>query len=493
MEAAEADPELRQLIRATCQTSLRTWAQDWCWAYDPRLVGMLGLNGVIPFVHFPKQVELLDWIQEVLANGDNGLIEKSREMGVSYILTQFAQWGWQYVDGFSFAFGSRKLDMADTLDDPDSLLEKVRINIRMQPAFLLPRGFQIAKHSKHKLIINPANGNTLSAEGGDDQGRGGRKTARCLDEYASQPRAKRIDAAVSNTCRSVFYVSTPKGMGNDFAHKRFSGKLPVFTISYKDDPRKDELWLQEQWAKWDALTVEQEILLNYSATVEGVAIPADWVRAAVYRGSAPVHPGHRVAGLDVADGGTNLNVYIARQGPVTIRVVDWRGIDITSTGHTAAREADSDGCERLQYDRVGVGAGISVIEHAEPPYRCRPVGLNAGDAPTNNLMRDNKEHRANVRFLNAKAEWWWGLRLRFQATWETLTGVRRHPPDDCIWIPDDPVLIAQLSLPRWEQTDRGKLKLESKKSLKSRGIESPDHADSLALAYAEPEIFEIRI
>lgn len=51
-----------------------------------------------------------------------------------------------------------------------------------------------------------------------------------------------------------------------------------------------------------------------------------------------------------------------------------------------------------------------------------------------------------------------------------------------ISIPNENDLIAQLSVRRFYMTSGGKLKLESKKEMKKRGIKSPDRADALALA-----------
>jgi phage terminase large subunit len=51
-----------------------------------------------------------------------------------------------------------------------------------------------------------------------------------------------------------------------------------------------------------------------------------------------------------------------------------------------------------------------------------------------------------------------------------------------IVLPNDNELIAQLSIRKYALTSKGKIKLESKKEMKKRGIKSPDRADAVALA-----------
>jgi hypothetical protein len=51
-------------------------------------------------------------------------------------------------------------------------------------------------------------------------------------------------------------------------------------------------------------------------------------------------------------------------------------------------------------------------------------------------------------------------------------------------MPDDPILQAQLSAPTWDPTNKGKILIEAKKSMRTRGVPSPDYADALALTFA---------
>ncbi|OMF06295.1 hypothetical protein MHI48_20325 [Paenibacillus sp. FSL H7-0942] len=52
-------------------------------------------------------------------------------------------------------------------------------------------------------------------------------------------------------------------------------------------------------------------------------------------------------------------------------------------------------------------------------------------------------------------------------------------------LPDDDVLIYELTTRKWSMTSKGKILLESKKEMKKRGLKSPDRADAYVLTFGE--------
>ena len=72
------------------------------------------------------------------------------------------------------------------------------------------------------------------------------------------------------------------------------------------------------------------------------------------------------------------------------------------------------------------------------------------------------------RFVNKRAEYYWLLSKKFI--------------DGTISIPNDKKLIAQLADIRYTYK-KGRLLMESKEEMKSRGSKSPDRADALMLAF----------
>lgn len=107
-------------------------------------------------------------------------------------------------------------------------------------------------------------------------------------------------------------------------------------------------------------------------------------------------------------------------------------------------------------DVVGIGAGVvdRLKEQHEPV-----LGLNAAAAP-----------RDKTRLANARAEWCWRLRDRFER-------------GEIAIFPDDE-LAAQLAGIRYAIDSAGRIQIECKEDARCRGVASPDIADALMLAFS---------
>jgi len=343
------DPNLQALELAKSKKSLLHWISNWAWTFDTRETA----NPFVPFDIFPRQCEFLLWLREREVKKQDGLCEKSRDVGISWLCCAYALHGWLFRRGYSVGFGSRKLEYVDEKGNPKTIFEKLRLLLERLPWWMRPPGFNDKHHSAEGKLINPHNGSTITGEGGDNIGRGDRTAIFFCDEAAFIERADLIDRSLSQTTNVRIDVSTPNGIGNSFWRKRF--RLPdeqIFIFDWRDDPRKDQAWYEAQKGRFDEITVAQEIDRDYSASVQGVTIPAAWVQAAI--GLDLPAKGECVAGLDVAAGGKNKSVYISRQGPVVKRIVDWSQ-DTTQGAWRAKEEAITDGATVLNYDAAGVG------------------------------------------------------------------------------------------------------------------------------------------
>ena len=350
------------------------------------------------------------------------------------------------------------------------------------------KGWSPARHAKYCTIVSPKNDSTITGEGGSEIGRGGRKSRYFVDEAAFLPNPKVTEAALSRTTRVRIDVSTPNGTGNPFHTRRFSGTVPVFTFHWRDDPRKDDAWYEREKRRiGDSVIIAQELDIDYNASIEGVCIPAAWVHSAV---RLALHSsGLPVAGWDVADEGRCRNVLVCRSGPVITDIHDWAQMDIVQSTHYAADQCREMEITALNYDGIGVGAGVrGVFNNLETSPGFRTTAVNVGESPSDAIWPDGKTSKE--RFRNLRAELWWLLRSRFEKAHSHALYLMGNPegatfPDDeMISIPNHPFLISQLSLPLYKFTETGKVQIESKRDMQKRGIVSPDFADALALAFA---------
>lgn len=477
LDRANNDPEFRAIALAHCAKNPVDWINDWCWTQDPRRV-----PAMLPFDMFPRQAEFINWLQLRLDGKTDGLAEKSRDVGFTWLCVAFGLHQWMFRPGFKGTFGSRKKNLVDQLGNPDSIFEKGRILLRSLPWWMLPR------YADNELkLLNLSNGSSLVGEGGDNMGRGGRSTLYIIDEAAFIERPTLVDAAISNNSDVKVYVSTPNGPGNPFAQKRFSNKYDVFSFSWRDDPRKDDAWYQKQKDILDPVILAQEVDCDYNASIEGTCIPGAWVQSAVNlfeRLGVAAPGGDRHAGLDVADGGKNENVLTIRQGPKVVGIESWRVGSVTQSAYKARDFGREYEISKLNYDCVGSGSDIGGTLEVCDDVPFEIFGVNGGAACSDTYWVRFGGKTSDEIFYNLRAELWWLVRSRFEKTYEHTNGIKEHPLDELIDIPNHGTLIAQLSQPLCKYTDSGKTLLESKQEMSKRGISSPDYADSLIYAFA---------
>ena len=480
---AERRIEKQQAVVEACRRDVVLFCNDWAWCYEPRNVP-LDLPALIPFDLWDRQVDYLRWLEARLVAGEEFVVEKSRDLGLTTLNAALALHRWLFVDGFKTGFGSRVEDDVDRLHDPDTIFEKIRLILRRLPPWMLPADFEAYEHDLYMRLINPSNGNVITGESGQNMGRGGRSSLYIVDEAAHIKHGETIDAAITANSECRGWVSSVYGMGNIFAKKRHSGLHPVFTFHFRDDPRRSAEWWEEKRAKTDATIFASEYDIDYSASVEGICIPGRWVDAAVQLWDRGFDPGgERVAGLDVG-GGKALNVFINRVGPRYSAPEEWQEGDTINTAHKAIGLARERGVLSLFFDPVGVGAGVTAVMVREDRDRLACVGVNVGETPTDAVWPDGRTSKQ--MFTNKKGELWWKARQRFQATYQHVVEGLACELDDLIAIPNHPTLRSQLSSVRYFRTEKGKIVIETKAQLSTRGISSPDFAEAFMLAQADP-------
>lgn len=485
----EFNVQMQEEEMERCRGDVVYWICNYFWTYDHRATidnreRLLNL--------FPRQVEFVKWLQWMRKITENsvadGLVEKGRDSGISCICCAFALHGWLFEPFFKCGMGSYIQPKVDSLGDPDSLFEKLRIGIRKLPAWMKPSGLKEREHLLQQRITNPANGSIIIGEVGDNIGRGGRNLLYIVDESAYLEHPDLADSALTGNTNLRIDVSTPNGIGNSFWQKRHS--LPpeqVFVYKWEDDPRKDQAWKEATIKAKGLIVFEREYNRNYAASIEGVAIPAIWVKSAVSLGLPEI--GDLVVGMDVAAEGDCANCLAPRRGPRVLPLIDWKGMNVTQSAHHAMRICQELGATAVCVDVVGVGSGIkgewdtlTASQDGEGlPFEFVPVV--GGERPTETLWPDGKTSRQ--KFANIRAEMWWTMRERFRKTHEYVlfqrgeVGGACHEIDELISIPDDPQLISELSMPLVSYTNAGKIQIEGKKEMRSRGIRSPDKADAV--------------
>jgi hypothetical protein len=315
-------------------------------------------------------------------------------------------------------------------------------------------------------LVNLDNGATITGESGDEIGRGGRKRIYFVDEAAHLEHPESIEAALSENTRVRIDISSVNGIGNVFYRRREAcedwepktevrrGHTYAFVLDWRDHPEKTEAWYKERRQKFvdEGLlhVFKQEVDRDYAASVANAIIPLEWIRSAtdahIKLKMPHMEDGGWVAGLDVADGGGDRNALAKRKGVILKHVDEWGERD---TGATARRAVEA--CKKttpieVQYDCIGVGAGVKAEvnrlrdEHLVPDG-VRFVPWDAGARPRHpdrRVIPGDRQSPLNKDFYgNLKAQAWWSLRRRFELTHRAVTEGIKVSPDDMISISSD--------------------------------------------------------
>lgn len=466
--------------------ALVAFVRDWLWTVDPRRKG--DDPKTVPFLLWEKQEALLRELFAAEVNGYTLFIEKSRDTGATWLAVGgFYVWRWLFFPGWTGGIGSRTLQQLDRSSDPQTVFWKVRRAISNLPSWMRPAGYSEKKHAPWTRISNPVTGATIIGEGGTEVGRGGRSSVFLLDEFAKLAQPQAVEAAISGNTDSLIIITTSAGPETHAYAVRQREAVRKFSISWRDDPRKPANYREQFALRYSEAVAKRELDIDWTGDDENAFIPYAWIdagrvmaaEAARNTGDAPA-----VAGLDVSGGGAAESVLFIRKGPASVGLWKWAGVNPVELAGLVTPICEAHGVSLLNYDGIGVGAGVEGgFAALRKSFATRPI-LWGTPAPPAKLWDDDGRNLASVRFANLKALQWWELRIRL---WEAYQAQQGRPFD---WsrvatIPDDADLIAQLAAPRQAESTQGKVAVESKKSLAARGVASPDRADAVVLSYAE--------
>lgn len=446
-------PELRTAQWLMCRNDIIYWVNLYAATYDPRKN-----PSTIPFITYEYEDQLLLDLVESIEKQKDILIEKSRDMGVTWCVVLAFTWFWCFKgEGFDFLVGSRKEQYIDQIGNMDTIMEKVRFLIRNMPVWMRPKGFDFKTHSNYLKIVNPDTKATITGEATNNNfSRSGRRRAIFFDEFAfweCDQQAWRASADASN-CRIV--VSTPCGFNNQFAKLRHSGSINVKSLHWKLHPEKDQAWYDNECKRRnnDSVEIAQELDINYEGSEEGVMFEFAEMKKAVH--NAPLmSPDRIVVSLDPAGEGEDEAVfYVGNNGNIVERKFIAKSTDpqlaaeavfLTSKYKAQVFIADSIGNSVADLVSQLLGRnerGVKVIKFKSSEKATDPTYFN---------RRDQVYHNASIQMKSGNVQ-----------------------------IDDDYTLMKQLNATKYKK-DNGRIYINSKEEIKEVIGTSPDRADAWVL------------
>ena len=292
LQKAKNNPKLQQAIIALCKKDIMYFFDNFLWTDKNKNLFTGDEPSVIPFIPFEFQKEFILETRNSIENGTrkpqerddftNVFVEKSRQMGISWVAMAIFVYGWIFHD-HKYLVISQKEEDVDKLGDMKSLFEKIRFMIENIPTRMLPKDFDRkrgSENNKYKSVSTPHGTWSITGESANpNAGRWGTYNAIFLDEMAFMQNATSINTACASATPCRIFNSTPNGQGNEFYRMRemtqdrvvqwIFQKKQIKGLRYHrtDHPKYDEA--RYKW-KIQGMTPEkiaQELEIDYNTAI----------------------------------------------------------------------------------------------------------------------------------------------------------------------------------------------------------------------------------
>ncbi len=230
-----------------------------------------------------------------------------------------------------------------------------------------------------------------------------------------------------------------------------------------------------------------EVFSDYRESI----IQPEWFEAAVDAHLKLGFPaqGVKVLSFDPADTG-DAKAVMMRHGSVITEGFQWHHDELPEAVEIAFSKAYDWRADQFIYDATGIGRGVKVflkLRNAENNLEVIPFEGAAKVAFPEELYADHKSNKDTFR--NRRAQRYWNLRDRFEATFNAIKKGLYTDPDSLISISskieDLDVLKSELVKIRRKVGSSSYIQIESKEDMEK----SPNMADALMMLWDNPAPF----
>jgi hypothetical protein len=279
-----------------------------------------------------------------------------------------------------------------------------------------------------------------------------------VDEAQGVPPAvyKEIEGSMTGKCNFALLIFNPSRASCYAVDTQYRDRSRWITLRWnaEESERVNQRQVEAQARRYgkDSNYYRWSVLGLPPRSDSNLLFPNDWVMDAIDREVEPLDEDVEIMSLDPGAGGDDTAL-VRRRGPVVYPVETTNTPESEQLTGWIMRRIFMYEPEVVFIDTIGVGWGIE--GNLRSRTSARVIGLNVA-------------HESNEpdRFYRLGDELWWTLRDEFEA--------------GSISIPDDPVLIGELTTIKFEEPN-GVIKVESKKDMIKRGVESPNRADALRM------------
>lgn len=262
LQTAEVNPVERVSVLMDCKDDVFAFIDLFGVVYEPRLPD----NPDVPFFLFDYQRDVLLRVLEAEEKGEDLLIEKTRDMGATWLILWYMLWRWLFKDRWYGLIGSRKEEAVDE-KTPSSLFGKLRYALYSLPIWVRPQKFRKSEHDIRMKLINPDNMSFIAGESANENfGRSFRTSFLFMDELFFWKFARESWRSSTDTspCRVAVSTARPSAFARTLRNS-FQEQGKLITLTWQQHPFKDEEWFkkEQERRKADPLSVEAELEIQY--------------------------------------------------------------------------------------------------------------------------------------------------------------------------------------------------------------------------------------
>jgi phage terminase large subunit len=277
----------------------------------------------------------------------------------------------------------------------------------------------------------------------------------------------------------------------------------IIWVNYDDNPFFPDVLEQERAYDQSNLSTAlyRHIWLGeYYDEVEDSIIPVEWFDAAIDAheklGFKP--EGAIIASHDPSDEGGDTKGLAIRRGSVVLQVMEKTTGDSNVGMDWALEEARKAGADWFVWDCDGMGISLKrQVEQALSGTKMQWWMFRGSESPDDAdsiYASDKDQHKTNRdTFYNKRAQYWWKLRERFEATWRAVEQKKYINPDEMISLSSNMESLDQLRaevcrIPL-KRNNNGKIQIMSKLEMakKPYQLPSPNMGDSLMMSMYSPK------
>ena len=244
---AEQDTILQADLLAACTESLLYWVNAFVWTYHQFDVDPITGKRVestsphVPFITWDIQDDLFNKFEEHLANAEDILISKCRDMGASWCCIIFLHWLWLFhPKGPQLLEMSRTREYVDQTGNHKALFQKHdKINEWLPEWMLPPDCLPDSKYRTKMHMHNVLTGATIDGESTTKHaGSGDRRLIALLDEFSKVEFGNEMRSATRDVALMRIINSTPAGAGTEYSKWKRSGQIKIFHLPFWEHPEK---------------------------------------------------------------------------------------------------------------------------------------------------------------------------------------------------------------------------------------------------------------